>query len=185
MRGRAQHVLSAVVGIFSNLTKLTCFRRLPRFGRAQDGLFKTDRKLWKTSAGVQYRSPSLNPLMMLLSSCVRVHAPSRLSSTAEHDGPSARRPPRWGRFAGGFKKIPARNGLVFPMQRRLGVTKRQACNLAKERRTVRSIRHSSPEHKQFLIDQRARRIHHHSRILCEEGGSSFQQSSTAAPPIAE
>lgn len=48
--------------------------------------------------------------------------PSRLSSTAEHDGPSARPPLRWGRFfAADLEKHPAPNGLVFPRRRSLEV----------------------------------------------------------------
>jgi hypothetical protein len=44
-----------------------------------------------------------------------------LPYAAKHDGPSAP-PSRWGRFSApifgaGFKKISARNGLVFPVQR--------------------------------------------------------------------
>jgi len=38
--------------------------------------------------------------VLFLFGCVRVHAPSRLSSTAKHKGPSTRRRPRWGRFLG-------------------------------------------------------------------------------------
>jgi hypothetical protein len=50
----------------------------------------------------------------LYQGCARVHAPSRLSSTAKHDGPSARRRPRWGRFFGAdSKKLPARNELAL------------------------------------------------------------------------
>jgi len=47
-----------------------------------------------------------------------------MSSTAEHKGPSTRRRPRWGRFLGAAKKIPARKGLLFPMERNLGGIKR-------------------------------------------------------------
>jgi hypothetical protein len=36
-----------------------------------------------------------------------------MSSTAEHNGPSTRRRPRWGRFL--RAAIPARKGLVFPI----------------------------------------------------------------------
>jgi hypothetical protein len=42
--------------------------------------------------------------VLFLFGCVRVHAPSRLSSTAKHKGPSTRRRPRWGRFLGADSK---------------------------------------------------------------------------------
>src|SRR5260370_39720549 len=50
---------------------------------------------------------------------------------AQYDGPSARPPPRWGRlFAVDSKKVSAPNGLVFAVQRSLGVTNRRTGDLA-------------------------------------------------------
>src|ERR1700681_2522577 len=94
-------------------------------------MFKTDHKLWKTSTGLQYGSPSPNRCVLPLLGCVHVLAPTRCR--AQQITTASARP-----RAGAVALVPAQKN---PCTERAGVSNAEkvgdyASNLAVWRRAV-------------------------------------------------
>jgi hypothetical protein len=134
--GRAQQALFAVAGILGNLTDPTCFRGLPRLAKINaSGGGRVDRSGWD----VQNRSQSVENFREC-SIQITVAEPACAGLIRLRSRP---RPPRGCRaqlntmapalaaaalgsfLCCGLKKLPAPNGLAFPMQRSLGAAARE------------------------------------------------------------
>jgi hypothetical protein len=64
--------------------------------------------------------------VLVMLGCVRVPSPTFV----EHSKPRRPQHPMLGRFLDAAQKTPARNGLVFPMQRLGGITRVQSSGVA-------------------------------------------------------